>query len=89
MLDPFCGTGTTMLAALNAGRNCVGMDIDPEYCRWPCAASTPNPARYSPKPAIEYHTAADLLAPPLGPRRRRRAETQTGKETPYPSRPCR
>jgi modification methylase len=33
VLDPFCGTGTTMIAALRHGRNSVGMDIDPEYCR--------------------------------------------------------
>ncbi|OPX99392.1 MAG: DNA adenine methyltransferase YhdJ [Syntrophorhabdus sp. PtaU1.Bin002] len=33
VLDPFCGTGTTMVAALRTGRNSVGVDIDPEYCR--------------------------------------------------------
>jgi len=33
VLDPFSGTGTTMLAALKAGRNSIGIDIDPEYCR--------------------------------------------------------
>jgi len=33
ILDPFCGTGTTMIAALMNGRNCIGIDIDPEYCR--------------------------------------------------------
>jgi len=33
VLDPFCGTGTTMIAALRYGRNSIGMDIDPEYCR--------------------------------------------------------
>jgi len=33
VLDPFCGTGTTMVAALNAGRNSVGVEIDPEYYR--------------------------------------------------------
>ncbi len=33
VLDPFCGTGTTMLAALLSGRNSIGVDIDPEYCR--------------------------------------------------------
>ncbi len=33
VLDPFCGTGTTMIAALKAGRNSLGVDIDPEYCR--------------------------------------------------------
>jgi len=32
-LDPFCGTGTTMVASLRYGRNSIGIDIDPEYCR--------------------------------------------------------
>jgi len=32
ILDPFCGTGTTMIAALRNGRNSIGVDIDPEYC---------------------------------------------------------
>jgi modification methylase len=33
VLDPFCGSGTTMIAALRSGRNSIGIDIDPEYCR--------------------------------------------------------
>ena len=33
VLDPFCGTGTTMLASLRFGRNSIGIDIDSEYCR--------------------------------------------------------
>lgn len=33
VLDPFCGSGTTMVAALRTGRNSIGMDIDAEYCR--------------------------------------------------------
>jgi DNA modification methylase len=33
VLDPFCGTGTTMIAALRYGRNSIGIEIDPEYCR--------------------------------------------------------
>lgn len=30
-LDPFCGTGTTLLAAKLLGRKSVGIDISPEY----------------------------------------------------------
>jgi len=33
VLDPFCGTGTTMVAAMQCNRNSVGIEIDPEYCR--------------------------------------------------------
>lgn len=33
VLDPFCGTGTTMIAAMRTGRNSIGVEIDPEYCR--------------------------------------------------------
>lgn len=33
VLDPFCGSGTTMVAALRTARNSIGVEIDPEYCR--------------------------------------------------------
>ena len=33
VLDPFCGTGTTMLAAIKTNRNSIGIEIDPEYCQ--------------------------------------------------------
>lgn len=33
ILDPFCGTGTTMVAGLKTGRNSIGVEIEPEYCR--------------------------------------------------------
>ncbi len=31
VLDPFLGTGTTSVAAARAGRNSVGVEVDPEY----------------------------------------------------------
>ena len=31
VLDPFCGTGTTMLAAMKTGRHSIGLEIDPNY----------------------------------------------------------
>jgi site-specific DNA-methyltransferase (adenine-specific) len=33
VLDPFCGSGTTMVAALKHNRNSIGVEIDAEYCR--------------------------------------------------------
>lgn len=31
VLDPFVGTGTTMIAAIDAGRNSIGIEVDPGY----------------------------------------------------------
>ncbi|MCK4580364.1 MAG: site-specific DNA-methyltransferase, partial [Dehalococcoidia bacterium] len=33
VLDPFCGSGTTMVAAFKNNRNSIGVEIDPEYCQ--------------------------------------------------------
>ncbi len=61
VLDPFCGTGTTMLAALNAGRNSIGIDIDPEYCRFALRRLDSESGPLFTEAGIEYHTASDLL----------------------------
>jgi site-specific DNA-methyltransferase (adenine-specific) len=37
VLDPFCGTATTMVAALKHGRNSLGVEIDTAYCRMAAA----------------------------------------------------
>lgn len=34
VLDPFCGTGTTMLSALKERRNSIGIEIEPKYCQF-------------------------------------------------------
>lgn len=33
VLDPFCGTGTSLIAAMRNGRNGIGVEIDRDYCR--------------------------------------------------------
>jgi DNA modification methylase len=33
ILDQFCGTGTTMVAAHQLKRKCYGMELDPKYCQ--------------------------------------------------------
>jgi DNA modification methylase len=30
--EPFCGSGTTLIAAEQLGRKCFGMEISPQYC---------------------------------------------------------
>jgi DNA modification methylase len=53
VLDPFCGSGTTMIAALRAGRNSIGVEIDPEYCRMT--------ARYLKAETAGLFSSAELL----------------------------
>jgi site-specific DNA-methyltransferase (adenine-specific) len=33
ILDPFMGSGTTAIAAKALGRDFIGIDISPEYCK--------------------------------------------------------
>lgn len=58
VLDPFCGSGTTMIAALRSGRNSIGIDIDPEYCRMA--------ARYLKAENTDLFTTASLSFERLG-----------------------
>jgi modification methylase len=52
VLDPFCGSGTTMIAALRTGRNSIGVEIDPDYCRMA--------ARYLKAEANDLFASAEL-----------------------------
>lgn len=53
VLDPFCGSGTTMIAAFQIGRNSIGVEIDPEYCRMA--------ARYLKAETINLFSSAQLI----------------------------
>jgi site-specific DNA-methyltransferase (adenine-specific) len=33
VVDPFCGTATTMVAALKHGRSSIGVELDTAYCK--------------------------------------------------------
>jgi len=53
VLDPFAGSGTTMVAALRTGRKSIGVEIDPEYCRMT--------ARYLKAETADLFSNAELL----------------------------
>ncbi|MGD0919864.1 MAG: site-specific DNA-methyltransferase [Thermodesulfobacteriota bacterium] len=53
VLDPFCGSGTTMIAAFQTGRNSLGVEIDPDYCRMA--------ARYLKAETMNLFSSAQLI----------------------------
>jgi site-specific DNA-methyltransferase (adenine-specific) len=53
VLDPFSGSGTTMVAALRTGRNSIGVEIDPGYCKMA--------ARYLKAETADFFSNANLL----------------------------
>lgn len=53
VLDPFSGSGTTMVAALRADRSSIGVEIDPQYCRMA--------ARYLKAETSDFFSNAKLL----------------------------
>jgi len=53
VLDPFCGSGTTVIAAFQTGRNSIGVEIDPDYCRMA--------ARYLKAETLNLFSSAKLI----------------------------
>lgn len=68
VLDPFLGSGTTALVARKLGRNCVGIELSPEYVeiawrRLRDPAALNRQALDSPEPA-QLHLTPDLEGTP-------------------------
>lgn len=64
VLDPFCGSGTTLLACAERGLDCDTLDINP-FLVWFAAAKA---RAYSPEERAEAHAAtAPLMEAALGP----------------------
>ena len=53
ILDPFCGSGTTLVAAKKLGRHFLGFEISHDYCeiaRKRLAEIDAQPSLFEPKP---------------------------------------
>ena len=64
VLDPFCGTGTTMLAAIQAGRVATGVEIDPRYCEMTMQRLLRETNPLLSQAKIEFEIAVPPQAPP-------------------------
>lgn len=73
VFDPFCGTGTTALSAIQRGTDALTIDINP-FLVWLARAKT---ARYSPGSLTAARRAADTAA--------HRAEDRTREAPPPPA----
>jgi DNA modification methylase len=59
--EPFCGSGTTLIAAEQLGRKCYGMEISPQYCdvivkRWETLTGQKATLQAADRPALPEAT---------------------------------
>jgi site-specific DNA-methyltransferase (adenine-specific) len=66
VLDPFCGTGTTLLAAMKCGRNSVGIEVDPEYCRMTTTRLRAESGKLFARAVVRVTRAAQAVAVGVG-----------------------
>ncbi|RKY24103.1 MAG: site-specific DNA-methyltransferase [Planctomycetota bacterium] len=59
VLDPFAGTGTTMLAAMKCGRNSIGLDIEPKYAKQAMQRLQKECGNLFESHSLEFVTASD------------------------------
>jgi modification methylase len=61
VLDPFCGSGTTLLASLKADRNSIGIDIDASYCEMTYARLINNKSLYKENHRVVKESSKDIF----------------------------
>lgn len=64
VLDPFCGSGTTLLAAASCGRNGIGVEIDDTYARMAFERLASENQYLFHQHRIEYRNGS-LMDPPM------------------------
>lgn len=87
VLDPFVGTGTSMLAALRANRNSVGIEIDESYCQIALDRLMSESHTLFSKAHVQFHSklpSGEMAVlreknPPYSPRPKKKAKPKGSK----------
>jgi len=67
VVDPFFGAGTTMLAAMKANRNSIGVEIVPEYCQLALKRIEREGRSFFDEVEIKFERKEDLLVERISP----------------------